>query len=201
MSRTQKSFAQAAETTVEEEFGNKIESFQDIFGGSYGTDSFTEQIVEKAEVSQSIQEIQEKIQSKKKEILKLDNLAAAKIVINILLSTAAIVGLAAVLIVFSGPIIAIPLLILGLPIEMFLVEKIFDKDKVKIVSLQKKIDQLRIEIFQKQLNGKVLNTPKLSNEWNPVKVEKDSEIVEYMVRVVEDSNGMENVESRALKAD
>ena len=184
MSRTQKTFTQASETTVEEEFENKIESFQDIFGGSYGMDSFTEQIVEKAEVSQSIQEIQEKIQSKKKEILKLDNLAAAKIVINILLSTAAIVGLAAVLIVFSGPIIAIPLLILGLPIEMFLVEKIFDKDKVKIVSLQKKIDQLRIEIFQKQLNGKVLNTPELSNEWNPVKVEKDSEIVEYMVRVV-----------------
>lgn len=201
MSRTQKSFAQAAETTVEEEFENKIESFQDIFGGSYGMDSFPEQIVEKAEVSQSIQEIQEKIQSEKKGNLKVDNLITAKILISVVLSTAAFVGLAAVSNVLLGPIPSFLLLILSIPIQVFLIGKIFDKDEAKASSLQKKIDQLRIEMLQKQLNGKVLNTPKLSNEWNPVKVEKDSEIVEYMVRVVEDSNGMENVESRALKAD
>lgn len=200
MNRTQKTLAQAAETTVEEEFENKIESFQDIFGGSYGMDSFTEQIVEKAEVSQSIQEIQEKIQSEKKAIVKLDNLTTAKAVINIVLSTTAIVGLAAVLSAL-GPIFSGLVLLIGLPIEMFLTQRIIDKDKVKTFSLQKKIYQLRIEILQKQLNGKVLNTPELSNEWNPVKVEKDSEIVEYMVRVVEDSNGMENVESRELKAE
>ena len=200
MSRTQKTFTQVAETTVEEELENKIESFQDIFGGSYGMDSFAEQIIEKAEVSQSIQEIQEKIQSEKKAIVKLDNLTVAKALINIVLSTAAIVGLAAVLSAL-GPIFSGLVLLIGIPIEMFLTGKIIDEDKVKTFSLQNKINQLRIEMLQKLLNGKVLNTPELSNEWNPVKVEKDNEIVEYMVRVVEDSNGMENVESRELKAD
>lgn len=73
------------------------------------------------------------------------------------------------------------------------------KDNKKIKVLNNDLEHLKVELLSKELGGELVDVPALSSEWNTVKIRRDNDVEEYMVRLCYDDNGVVSLETRMLQ--
>lgn len=178
---------------IEEIEEESVETFREVFGESESSfhNASLNNIVEKVEINEAIKEIQEKIKEKTRG-LKKNNLSF----FGIMFGFAAVMPL---VILLSSVIDSLAMMGFGMLFSLLLLCYRVIQSTKKENALIQEIGNLERKMLEKELDGKLIGDPVLNDQWNLVKVQQNSKIVEYMVRIIVDENDNESFEIRELK--
>ena len=205
MSEVQKhsSIAQNNVSYVEAE-GDSVETFRQVFGKSesFISKSSLNNLVEKVEINESIEEIQQEIKNKEHRLERTFTMGDPTLTLLLLsgFSIASVVLANHFLyyLNFSENIEGFILIasFAILPLSFF---GSLPKRLKKKKALSNDITHLYREMLQTKLQGRIIGEPLLSDNWNLVKIQQNNKIVEYMVRIIVDENDNKSIETKELK--
>lgn len=148
----------------------------------------------------SFEQIQEAVKVKSGEVRKLDSRFLVRLLIAlpfITVPTFLSVGWA----VDQG-LSPVMLMLLNVPhlaiITSFLMVMLV-KDHRKLKVLRNDVDMLKAELVLNRLGGgEFVDAPVFSDDWFDVKIRKNGDVKQYMVRLLHDEDGLPFVESRVV---
>lgn len=148
----------------------------------------------------SFEQIQEAVKVKSGEMRKLDNRFLVRILIALPFITVP-TFLSVEWAVRQG-LSPVMLMLLNVPhlaiITSFLMVMLV-KDHKKLQVMRKDVDMLKAELVLNRLGGgEFVDAPVFSDDWFDVKVRKNGDVKQYMVRLLHDEDGLPFVESRVV---